>query len=102
MGGMQLVGIPSLEADQVIVYDSTMVRLVVRADFAFEVSDQAEFKSDLFDGPRKGRFSVSAPVPAKSLRQFSITAPRAAAEQSPAARRRGSFGARRLAADVGL
>jgi hypothetical protein len=72
---MALVGCPVLAADQVLVYDGTTMRLVIRNDFGFEVSNDAEFKSDLTTALVMGRFSVSWPSgPAKSMRKFKITA----------------------------
>jgi hypothetical protein len=42
-----------LAADQVIVDDATMVRLVVRSDFVCEMSDPAEFKPELLTSTTK-------------------------------------------------
>ena len=73
VGGMTLVPCPILAADQALVYDATTMRLIIRSDFGFEVSHDAEFKSDLTTARVKGRFSVSWPSgPAKSMRKFTI------------------------------
>jgi HK97 family phage major capsid protein len=75
VGGMQLVGVPILAPDQVIVYDALTMRLIVRNDFAFEASTFPEFTSDLTTARVKGRFSVSWPSgPNKSMRAFKIVA----------------------------
>jgi HK97 family phage major capsid protein len=73
IGGMALVPVPMLDAGQVLVYDATTMRLIVRNDFAFEVSDLPEFKADLTTARVKGRFAVSWPSgPEKSMRKFAI------------------------------
>jgi HK97 family phage major capsid protein len=75
IGGMAIVGVPTLAADQVLVYDAVTMRLIVRNDFAFEVSPFPEFTSDLTTARVKGRFSVSWPSgPNKSMRAFKILA----------------------------
>jgi HK97 family phage major capsid protein len=75
VGGLQLVAAPVLAADQALVYDANTMRLIVRNDFAFEVSEFPEFKNDLATARVKGRFSVSWPSgPAKSMRAFTIAA----------------------------
>jgi HK97 family phage major capsid protein len=73
MGGMALVGVPTLAAAQVLVYDAVTMRLIIRNDFSFEVSPYPEFTSDLTTARVKGRFSVSWPSgPNKSMRAFKI------------------------------
>ncbi len=71
-GGLDFVTVPSLEADEVLVYDRARVRLVVRRDFSVQFSGDAGFRQDMVATRVIGRFAIGVPVAAKSIRKFVI------------------------------
>jgi hypothetical protein len=66
--GIRLIAVPSLAEGEVLVADTASTYLVMRKDFAVELSDQPLFTSDQTAVRVKGRFAVAAPTPDKSLR----------------------------------
>lgn len=71
-GGLTFVQVPSLAADECLVYDAAATRLIVRRDFGFEIDRSAGFTRDVSVARIIGRFSVGVPVPAKALRRLTI------------------------------
>lgn len=66
--GISMVPVASLSAGQTLVLDTSRVFLVVRNDFSVEFSEHQKFGNDTTVCRVKGRFSVAAPTPAKSMR----------------------------------
>ncbi len=71
-GGLTFIQVPSLEADQCLVFDRAQVRLIVRRDFGFEIDASAGFARDVALARVIGRFAVAVPVPAKGIRKLTI------------------------------
>jgi HK97 family phage major capsid protein len=85
-GGLTFVQVPSLGANECLVYDNTKVRLIVRRDFGFEMDGSAGFARDVSLARVIGRFAVGVPVANKAIRKLTITAPEpeVAAAKAPA------------------
>jgi HK97 family phage major capsid protein len=71
--GLTPVPVPSLAVGEALVYDSKRVLLVVRSDFAVEMSSDAGFSSDVTMFRVRGRFGVAVPVAGKSVRKLTVT-----------------------------
>jgi HK97 family phage major capsid protein len=84
-GGLTFVQVPSLAADEVLIYDAANVRLIVRRDFQFEVDRSAGFARDVTLARIIGRFAVGVPVPAKAVRKLTLAEPEPAVTKAPAA-----------------
>jgi len=70
--GIRCLPVPQLEAADVLALDTSVVFRVMREDFRVDPSDAFEYDSTWFRV--KGRFTVAAPVPEKSLRKVKIAA----------------------------
>jgi HK97 family phage major capsid protein len=86
VGGLNFVKVPSLAADECLVYDANQVRLIVRRDFGLEADKSAGFARDVVLARIIGRFAVGVPVANKGIRKLTIAGSvPAAAKAAPAA-----------------
>lgn len=67
--GIRMIAVPSLSSGEIFVADRSALYLVLRQDFAAEVSGHAGFANDQAIMRIKGRFAVACPTPEKSLRR---------------------------------
>jgi HK97 family phage major capsid protein len=73
--GIRVTGVPMLDPADVLAVDTSMVFLVERDDVGMEMSDQPGWNRDTLSIRVKGRLTVAAPVPEKSMRQVVIGPP---------------------------
>ena len=74
-GGLTFIQVPSLEADQCLVFDRAQVRLIV-AGTSVSRSTPVPASPGHGAGPGDGRFAVAVPVPAKGIRSSPSPRPR--------------------------
>lgn len=77
--GLQEVGVPQLESDDVLVIDATRTFLIVRSDFGVDVSGDYAFRQDATAIRIRGRFAIGVPSVDKALRKVTVTGPARAA-----------------------
>lgn len=104
--GLKEVPVPSLEAGDVLAYDSAKCYLVQREGFQVAVSADLLFANDAAAVRCTGRFGCGVPDPARSLRRLQIGAePQPPEPQPPQPQQLSSMTAadlRDLAAELGL
>jgi HK97 family phage major capsid protein len=70
--GLAEVGVPELDAADVLVINSERVWLVTRSDFAVDYSNDYAFDRDAMAVRIRGRFAVAAPDLGKGLRRLDV------------------------------
>jgi HK97 family phage major capsid protein len=71
--GLQEVGVPQLDRDDILVIDSARTFLIVRSDFAVDISGDYAFRQDAQAIRIRGRFAIGVPSVDKALRSVSVT-----------------------------
>ncbi len=77
--GLAEVGVPGLEKADLLVIDATRTFLVVRSDFAVDISGDYAFRQDAQAIRIRGRFAIGVPSVDKALRKVTVTEPARAA-----------------------
>lgn len=86
--GLAEVGVPALDAVDVLVIDAARMFLIVRSDFAVDISGDYAFRQDARAIRIRGRFALGVPSIDKSLRRLTITESGRAAEPAAQTRRK--------------
>ena len=79
--GLEEVGVPELNAADILVVDKARAWLIVRNDFAVDYSRDWAFDRDAIALRLRGRFAVAAPDLPKALRRLQVTEPDSAARR---------------------
>ena len=73
--GITCLPVPMMKPADVLALDTTAVYRVIRSDFAIESNANVGWFNDIVHIKVRGRLAIAAPVPLKSLRRCTITAP---------------------------
>jgi hypothetical protein len=73
--GLAEVGVPQLDRDDILVIDAARTFLIVRSDFAVDISGDYAFRQDAQAIRIRGRFAIGVPSIDKALRKITVTEP---------------------------